>query len=627
MAVCPSNAKKSTVCIIALIATSLICYIIMLNPKYTIYNTIHYLVLNPNESTSKTIVFIPELTHSSKDVHYSNATEEKFWMKHPLSVYEAFAQHADKALKRCNNTCNPSEMYCNATNPVQWNRLSHAGLLPYRPFLARGQYVFRWEKRILSYPPLFDYKTLPDKSLSKVVMENVHNGTVTCKMFGYLRGRVDLVDGYGRRRTRGDDEVRVWVKSADVKGYASSGDVTDLKNGSYSFTIRCLWPGKTSLYVALAYPREFLRTVLHQIHIGATRYMVVTFSKDSIQESTLCWSTPNVPGRPCVCNITFQNQQTFYCGRPKDNRLTCDNWNETGFLLMPPPHDVTVEEFQLIKNSTGLASATLIKHNITILTETKGAVPRIPSCYNSSKTATWNKSRPTGFWSPGFVWNSLICKPSPKVSIHWAQKCLQNTKVWIIGDSNGNMTYSSFLRITLCNKTTGGWPGRSKCVAPSIGLEINAMPHEKPQYANLLRSDHIGSIPDVLDNISSTGKHIVFVHYYLHYTPAHPSVFYLRMKALRLALARLLKRNPSVLAVIRGPHVATVDWSINHAIGGDPLGPRFVEIIKEMFRGLEDRVLYLDGWDMTIALENSAFHPTSYLTREMVNIILSYICL
>ncbi|XP_059147842.1 NXPE family member 1-like [Physella acuta] len=236
-------------------------------------------------------------------------------------------------------------------------------------------------------------------------------------------------------------------------------------------------------------------------------------------------------------------------------------------------------------------------------------------------------SRPKGFWSPGLVWVSLVCKQKQDVTRQWAQQCLQNMTVWIIGDSNGNRTYTGFLNITGCNDTSGGWPRSSTCQIKSLGFKINAMSHEKPQFANLMRAHHLGSVPDVIDNITSTGKHIIFVHYYLHYIPAHMSVLYLRMKALREAIERLLKRNPNVLCVVRGPHIATVDWSANHAVGGDTLAPRFVDVIKDRFKGLEHKVLYLDGWDMTVSIENEKFHPPIELTRETVNTILSYICL
>ncbi|XP_059147841.1 uncharacterized protein LOC131935464 [Physella acuta] len=263
-------------------------YLSILGPPSAVFSIVdppHYTInVTSIQDTQLDDVVLPVPTHSTVDIHYEMASRPNFWDKHPISVYQAFAQHRARTMDSCNNTCDPTEPHCSAMNATAWEDLNKEGRMPFRPFLSRGQYVFDWEKNLLSYPPLFDYKTLPDKSLSKVVMENVHNGTVTCKMFGYLRGRVDLVDGYGRRRTRGDDEVRVWVKSADVKGYASSGDVTDLKNGSYSFTIRCLWPGKSSLNVALSYPREFLRVTVHQTHVGVTRLTRATFVKEKIKE-------------------------------------------------------------------------------------------------------------------------------------------------------------------------------------------------------------------------------------------------------------------------------------------------------------------------------------------------------
>lgn len=183
--------------------------------------------------------------HGTHDVHYSQATNPDFWDPRPLPVYEAFAQHHPRAVDTCNNTCDQREPYCNVTNFYVWLEINNRGLMPYKPFLARGQYVFHWEKNYLSYPPLVDLKTLPDLNLSTVTLEGSHNGAVKCKAFDILIGRVDLVDRYGRRRGRGDDEVRVWIVSRSQPLLSAVGEVKDMKNGSYLFQIRCLWPGYT----------------------------------------------------------------------------------------------------------------------------------------------------------------------------------------------------------------------------------------------------------------------------------------------------------------------------------------------------------------------------------------------
>ncbi|XP_059145937.1 uncharacterized protein LOC131933158 [Physella acuta] len=161
---------------------------------------------------------------------------------------------------------------------------------------------------------------LPDLELSKVTVENTRQGVVRCKILETIHGRLDVVDGYGRQRTKGDDVVRVWMKGNNPTGYAVVGDVLDLKNGSYVFNVKCLWTGLSSLHVAIAYPREFIRTVIHQIHVGATRLMAATFKKGNYNEDTICFQAPNIPGWECICNFSKFGYENYYCGRPRNNQ-------------------------------------------------------------------------------------------------------------------------------------------------------------------------------------------------------------------------------------------------------------------------------------------------------------------
>ncbi|XP_059144732.1 uncharacterized protein LOC131931919 [Physella acuta] len=261
------------------------------------------------------------------DVHFSLATKEEFWDDGPIYIYEAFAQHSYKTLETCNNTCVEDNHLCKAKITSDFNRLLAKDLIVPKPFLARGQYIFDWEKKYLSYPPLNDTKTLPDLKLSNVTVENTRQGVVRCKILETIHGRLDVVDGYGRQRTKGDDVVRVWMKGSNSTGYAVVGDVLDLKNGSYVFNVKCLWTGESSLHVAIAYPREFIRTVIHQVHIGATRFMTARFKKRN-----------RVEGFPISIIKIFVNS------------LSCDDWIEGGYLDVSPPHDVTGAERSLIKS-------------------------------------------------------------------------------------------------------------------------------------------------------------------------------------------------------------------------------------------------------------------------------------
>ncbi|XP_059175213.1 NXPE family member 4-like [Physella acuta] len=566
------------------------------------------------------------LHHGLYDVHFSQATKEEFWDDGPIDIYEAFAQHSYKTLETCNNSCEVNLTICDTSTLESVRDVISRGVLPLKPFLERGQYVYEWERKYLSYPPLNDTRTLPDLKLSKVTVENTRQGVVRCKILETVHGSLDVVDGYGRQRTKGDDVVRVWMKGGNNSDYAVVGNVTDLQNGSYTFSVKCLWAGSSKLNVAISYPREFIRIVIHQIHLGVSRYMAADFLKGGIRERTICFHTPNIPGWECICNFSKIGYENFYCGRPRNPQLNCGDWLNEYSLNLAPPHDVTEAESSLVASISGTPAQREVSQDIQIVTENKGKLPQLQPCRKSNKRITWARDNPKGFWTSGNNWNSLICKEQGTITSAWARNCLRNTSVWIFGDSNAGRSYTMLVGIVACDPMVGEYPEKSVCYDKSIDLTITLISHEPPKYALTKRVDNFTGVPDFIQTLPRNKKLVLIIHYYLHYTAAHLSVLSLRMRKLRDAIEKMLETNPNVLVGLRIPHVTSKYYTTNHAVGGDPLGPQYIELIRERFRGLEDKIVFLDLWEMSIGIENVDYHPPQYINREMIKFLLSFQC-
>ena len=118
---------------------------------------------------------------------------------------------------------------------------------------------------------------------------------------------------------------------------------------------------------------------------------------------------------------------------------------------------------------------------------------------------------------------------------------------------------------------------------------------------------------------------ILVLHYFLHFTFYRPAVFLDRVRAARKYIGEFLDANPEAKVFIRGPHVVLRGYS-NQFIDGDTFGPAFIQIWREEFKGLWDRVWFLDFWDMTTATQNKAPHPPPDIVREMVKVFLGHIC-
>ena len=89
--------------------------------------------------------------------------------------------------------------------------------------------------------------------------------------------RVDLYDQRGNIRTRGGDEVRIWLKDPE-QGHSTAAEVIDLGNGSYTGEATLKWTGLTHVRACLAYSREFLRLVIELRHaLLSTRWIIQRF--------------------------------------------------------------------------------------------------------------------------------------------------------------------------------------------------------------------------------------------------------------------------------------------------------------------------------------------------------------
>uniref|UniRef100_A0A2C9M6Z6 NXPE C-terminal domain-containing protein n=1 Tax=Biomphalaria glabrata TaxID=6526 RepID=A0A2C9M6Z6_BIOGL len=598
-----------------------------------------------------------------------------------VSLADAIKAFSDQTMDACNNTCDRSDNSsdCSSFTKEDWSRRLTAGDFIVKPFLKDGMYIYEFEKEYLSYPPLEDMKQLPDLNLSTITVFGSINDTVRCDIGDVINGRVDLVDSYGHSRHRGGDEVRMWLVSKSKKQFRTSGHVTDLNNGSYLITGHCLWPGNIQINVAVVYPREYIRTVIHQAQLSASRFIYGNFVNNTTQEATICWSLPNIIGRSCVCNLTYLTGQPFYCGQPVDTRLTCKDWAATSAAPLIQPINVTMQERNLIlniptryltgqpfycgqpvdtrltcKDWAATSAAPLIQpinvtmqernlilkiptrhileravpHSIQVLAKEKGQLPKLKSCSQTSLKVTWNLTTPGGFWDPNMNWTSLHCE-RPGMSSPWAMSCLKNTTILIIGDSNAVRLFRALSQITHCTGLSSSlWPKAGTCRNKDANIILSFTPHELPLYQHSSWTPKL-NYKGVAEQISATpsvGKYIIIVHYYLHATPSHLSVVHSRIKSLAESIRHLARRNPDVLFAFRGPHVTSFDWDINHTIGGDSLGTLYLQLIQETFQDLRDKIVYLDGWGMTIALENAEFHPTDRVPQEMIRTLLSFRC-
>ena len=602
-----------------------------------------------------------------------------------ITMEEALRRFQYKASSECVNKCpqatdDDSDLsyssMCNFTAQARWTNALQQNGAEVMPFVDDDVYVYPYERKYLSYPKLPDSSYLPSARKSRVVLTaGVMRGktsTATCRLGGSATARLDLVDEAGRPRTLGGDEVRAWVgathdhngKQIDAMYPRAMASVVDLNNGSYMINVSCLWAGRSRLVVNLRYPREFMMMVVRTVRSGLSRFLGARFEKGGIVEEVPCLATPNIPGRPCICNLTSLNGGgQFYCARPLDTRLSCNDWTVSGTMTKVTPADMPNAEGKYTMKSRERIVPT---DNIVIVTETNAvsgnqepldnAKPDnkerqlgntsqeisgqtqlfihspLEPCSKTSRKVSWTTQRPTGYWRDADkTWVSLLCREAT-VTQTWMRACLKDSSVWIIGDSNGvRLYYKVAQSANLDHLDYGAMPffdvmTRSK---KTDNIKVHFTPHEHPLYVSKawkqLDVDYIG-VPDKIDAIPSKGRQFLVIHYFLHVTTVHLGLARARFESARDAIVRLLARNPQAYVAIRGPHTVSLNHYYDIAIGGDSLARHLVEIIAEVFEDLQDRVIFLDGWETSLTVGSSGIHPDGSVPEEVSRRFFSFIC-
>ena len=211
-------------------------------------------------------------------------------------------------------------------------------------------------------------------------------------------------------------------------------------------------------------------------------------------------------------------------------------------------------------------------------------------------------------------------------------RCLGNLTFVAVGDSNGRLTFEAIVKRTGCviqnNKFQPGLP--HICLAKQANFKMYYEIHEMPYHGaigGVLHKNIFKSPINILNEIPSKGRYVVFVHIYLHYTCHHYALFAEEMHRIREASERALARNSDLRIILRGPHALTLyegkGWTF---VGGNDIAVEiYDDIIRKEFEPLKDKVYYILPWNMTIAIPGN-FHPNKFVYDAISGLILEKLC-
>ncbi|XP_059146734.1 uncharacterized protein LOC131934668 [Physella acuta] len=514
----------------------------------------------------------------------------------------------------------------------------HALWLP--EFLSKPPvpFLYEFEKMYVLDPPIENLTQVSSHKSSTVILLN---NSQTFTVGDTIALRVEVKDQEGQPKVKGGDEMRAWFQDLDHDSKLA-GQVTDLNNGTYLVTAVLPWEGRLRVTIHLAYSREFFTALLtSHLMIKGYKQAVGGFVSSQASEATLCHNTDVLPGytQGEVCNLTSSNGSPWYCGRPVKKELNCSHYIHTRFLPDTTVAPLTDTEQTILQKKIGSgfinydnkADVHFVVLNRTQTTGVKvdttpdRLIPPTP-CNQVPPRHTWAQPEPTGYFYKGH-WQPLLCRVKEDNS----SSCFKNVSFLLLGDSNGRSHYYIIAKLSGCanviNATSEKWHKPLLCVHQANNFSIKWLPHSNPflSYSTEWSSPLKDLIPSsyAIDQIPMTGRHIVYINHYIHLTSHHLSAYVNMMTDIKLAIDRLIQRNPNVIVVLQGPHVANRKSAYSFA---DVVRPFMIEIQRDVFKDLQDHVIYLPVSDMSIACQNQDTHPTIPVRLELAKVLLGLIC-
>ena len=170
--------------------------------------------------------------------------------------------------------------------------------------------------------------------------------------------------------------------------------------------------------------------------------------------------------------------------------------------------------------------------------------------------------------------------------------------------------------------TEKAWHKRTLCISAAMNFTAEWIPHAQPFYAGKRRWQNkkytIHPIAAYLDENSDKSTLIFVIHMFTHPINYRSEIFRDRMRAISRSARHLLDKNKDAVILVKGPHTFNYLYSYKYYI--------YRAILKEEFKALYDRVVFLEQGDMTIAKGNTEPHPAIDIVKEAVRQLLGYIC-
>ena len=235
-------------------------------------------------------------------------------------------------------------------------------------------------------------------------------------------------------------------------------------------------------------------------------------------------------------------------------------------------------------------------------------------------------------WKPpgGYVYNNTwipkFCEPDTRIDI---QSCLKDTHIKIVGDSTTRQMVAMIKELCPCDGPENIMSVKHAviCVNKTSNFTLTYDLPPLP-YVNFDSCrEYYKSFMERLDEIPDNERAIVVLVVYAHILGYHSHVYLHSIKAMGQGVQKFVKRNLRAQVFIKGPHAYSFTNRTDHVSWmPDAYAYPYAQLLYDVFKGLHDRVFYLNALDITIATEQDFIHPDEYVVKELVKQVLGFFC-
>lgn len=224
----------------------------------------------------------------------------------------------------------------------------------------------------------------------------------------------------------------------------------------------------------------------------------------------------------------------------------------------------------------------------------------------------------------GGTFQPTLCLDNLSLTPKTYRRCLKNKRLWLPGDSTSQQ-FKRSLHYTL------GIPDVSTGHNPQLltdkedNFSVSWYAHEFPFFHGSERYAPTVNRPQhlLLDSLSNNTEDIVVLYIHVHFNLVHPDVYREHIRKTVRSVKKLLLRAPNVTLAVRGPHAyyrSMAQELVSY------WGLIYSDILREEFSPFVDRVIYLDFWDLTVAVGPGHVHPSMTVVQSMVHYMMSLLC-